>query len=93
MEEDPGLILPCPLRYRHDSGQELHKISSGYMNKKIREKKSVQCFADFFIAVIIYYPRSEEVPTAIEKNPGYDLPYPLPCFFAAEGIRFNLGAY
>ncbi len=46
------LILPCPLRYQHDSGQELHKFSSGYMYKKIRKKKSVQCFADFFIAVV-----------------------------------------
>ncbi len=45
----------------------------------------------FFIAVIIYYPRSEEVPTAIEKNPGYDPPTIV--FFAAEGPRFNLGAY
>ncbi len=61
------------------------------MYRKIRKKKSVQCFADFFIAVIIYYPRSEEVPTAIEKNPGYDPPAVV--FFAAEGPKFNLGAY
>jgi hypothetical protein len=37
------------------------------------------------------YPRSEEVPTAVEKNPGYDPPAIV--FFAAEGPRFNLGAY
>ncbi len=48
-----GLILPCPFRYRHDSGQELHKFSSGYMYKKIRKKKSVLCFPDFFIAVVV----------------------------------------
>jgi hypothetical protein len=29
------------------------------------------------------YPRLEEVPTAIEKNPGYDPPAIV--FFAAEG--------
>jgi hypothetical protein len=61
------------------------------MYQKIRKKKSVQCFADFLIAFIIYYPRSEEVPTAIEKNPG--MTHPLSCFFAAEVPRFNLGAY
>jgi hypothetical protein len=38
-------------RYRRDSGWELVKFSSGYMYKKIRKKKSVQCFVDFFIIV------------------------------------------
>ncbi len=37
--------------------------------KKIRKKKSVKCFADFFTAVV-----------------GHEI-------FAAEGPRFNLGAY
>ena len=34
--------------YRHDSGWEPYKFSSGYIHKKIRKTKSVQCFADFF---------------------------------------------
>ena len=42
---DFRLILPCPLRYRHHSGQELHKFSSGYMNKKIRKKRSVRVYS------------------------------------------------
>jgi hypothetical protein len=37
------------------------------------------------------YPRSEEVPTATKKIQA--MTHPLSGFFAAEGPRFNLGAY
>jgi hypothetical protein len=41
-------------RYRRDSGWEPVKFSSGFKYKKIRKKKSVQCFAGFFLIVVSY---------------------------------------
>ncbi len=89
------------------------------MYQKICKKKSVQCFADFIIAVVgheikrVVFNSYASVWSKIHENwKEYSIQiildrkrflplsrkiqtmtHPLSCFFAAEGPRFNLGAY
>ncbi len=69
-----GVDFTSPHRYRHDSGWKLRKFSSGYMYKKIRKTKHVQCLTDFFIKVLADLKDQASLQS-------YDLaPYPPPSF-------------